>query len=437
MEKQLFIVKNMGEPVEKTLFLFTSSYPYSSAAEDTFIEPELPHLQKHFKTIIMIPRTLRGTRAQVPAYINVDTSLGEKLRLGDGILPALNICLNAILSKIFYYELIKKKKLLFHYRSLMFLVYFSGVSHIVQKWLKKFLENQKPVLSSTLFYTYWLNEVPLGICQIKAEKPEMKIICRAHGGDMFEDRYNPPYLPFRPEIFEFINKIYIASKNGAKYLSKKYPEHKQIFKVSLLGVADPQSETNMSTDGIFRIVSCSFLRPVKRIDLLISGLKELGIMRKNQEFEWIHIGDGPLKASLEKLAATLLPNNIKHKFFGFLPNSGVIEYYKNNPIDVFINVSASEGGNPVSIMEAQSCGIPVIASAVGGNKEIISDKVGILLSPNPSPEEIARAILDFIEDPSLIKERKINSKINWKENYNAEKNFSNFSQEIAAIVDHN
>jgi glycosyltransferase involved in cell wall biosynthesis len=167
------------------------------------------------------------------------------------------------------------------------------------------------------------------------------------------------------------------------------------------------------------------------------GLKELGIRRKNQKFEWIHIGDGPLKASLEKLAATLLPDNIQYKFVGYLPNSGVIEYYKNNPIDVFINVSESEGGNPVSIMEAQSCGIPVIASAVGGNKEIISDKVGILLSPNPSPEEIARAVLDFIEDPSLFKERKINSKINWKENYNAEKNFSDFSQEIAAIVDHN
>jgi len=421
----------------KTLYLFTSSYPYSSAAEDTFIEPELPHLNEHFSTIVIVPRTLQGTRSQVPPYIYVDTSLGEQLKLGTGVLPILNICLSALLSKIFYYELIKKRNLVFHRNSLMFLVYFSGVAYLIKKWLKKFLENQKPDLSSTLFYTYWLNEVPLGICQLKAEKPEMKIICRAHGGDMFEDRYNPPYLPFRPEIFQFINKIYVASKNGVEYLSKKYPKHRQIFQVSLLGVADQQNETHLSTDGIFRIVSCSFLRTVKRIDLLILGLKELGIRRKNQKFEWIHIGDGPLKASLEKLAATLLPDNIQYKFFGYLPNSGVIEYYKNNPIDVFINVSASEGGNPVSIMEAQSCGIPVIASAVGGNKEIISDKVGILLSPNPSPEEIARAVLDFIEDPSLFKERKINSKINWKENYNAEKNFSDFSQEIAAIVDHN
>jgi glycosyltransferase involved in cell wall biosynthesis len=367
----------------------------------------------------------------------VDTSLGEQLRLGNGILPFLNICLNATLSRIFYHELIKKRKLVFHYNSLMFLVYFSGVSYIIQKWFNKFLEKQTPDLSRTLFYTYWLNEVPLGICQIKAEKPEIKIICRAHGGDMFEDRYNPPYLPFRPEMFEMINKIYIASKEGVDYLSRKYPRHTKIFKVSLLGVADPQSETRMSTDGILRIVSCSFLRPVKRIDLLISGLKELGIMRNNQKFEWTHIGDGPLRVSLEKLASTLLPDNIQYKFLGYLPNYCVIDYYKKNPIDVFINVSESEGGNPVSIMEAQSCGIPVIASAVGGNKEIISENVGILLSPNPSPDEIARAVLDFIENPSLIRERKINSKINWKEHYNAEKNFFDFSQEIAAIVDHN
>jgi colanic acid/amylovoran biosynthesis glycosyltransferase len=435
-ERQLLLGANMRGSGRKTLYLFTSSYPYSSAAEDTFIEPELPHLHEHFSNIVIVPRTLQGKRSQVPPYIYVDTSLGEQLRLGTGVLPIINICLSALLSKIFYYELIKKRNLVFHRNSLMFLVYFSGVAYLIKKWLKIFLENQKPDLSSTLFYTYWLNEVPLGICQLKAEKPEMKIICRAHGGDMFEDRYNPPYLPFRPEIFQFINKIYVASKNGVEYLSKKYPDNRQIFEVSLLGVAEQQSETHGSTDGIFRIVSCSFLRPVKRINLLILGLKELGIRRKNQKFEWIHIGDGPLKASLEKLTATLLPDNIQYKFVGYLPNPGVIGYYKNNPIDIFINVSESEGGNPVSIMEAQSFGIPVIASAVGGNKEIISDKVGILLSPNPSPEEIARAVIDFIEDPSLIKERKINSKINWKENYNAEKNFSDFSQEIAAIVDH-
>ena len=436
MEKQLSIVNNMGEPGEKTLFLFTSSYPYSSAAEDTFIEPELPQLHKCFKTIIIIPRTLQGTRVRVPSYIQVDTSLGEQLKLGNGILPFLNICLNATLSRIFYHELIKKRKLVFHYNSLMFLVYFSGVSYIIQKWLNRFLEKQKPDLSRTLFYTYWLNEVPLGICQAKAAMPDIKIVSRAHRGDLYEDFYNPPYLPYRPEIFQYLNKIYIASQNGVEYLSKRYPEYGHLFQVSLLGVPDPKSETNVSTDGIFRIISCSFLIPVKRIDLLIMGLKEMGDTRKNQKYEWIHIGDGPLRQSLEKLADTELPPNIEHRFLGYLPKGGVIRYYLDNPVDVFMNTSESEG-TPVSLMEAQSCGIPCIATSVGGNSKIVTNNNGILLPPNPSPEDISRAICELLDNPTPTQQKKIMAKIHWNNQYNSDKNYSQFSQDLSDVLRYN
>jgi len=422
--------------MEKTLFLFTSSYPYSSAAEDTFIEPELPQLHKHFSRITIIPRTLQGTRVRVPSYIQVDTSLGEQLKLGNGILPFLNICLNATLSRIFYHELIKKRKLVFHYNSLKFLIYFSGVSYIIQKWLNRFLEKQKPDLSRTLFYTYWLNEVPLGICQVKATKPDIKIVSRAHGGDLFENRYNPPYLPFRPEMFRCINKIYVDSQNGADYLSKRYPLCRHLFEVSLLGVPDPKSEAHASTDGIFRIISCSFLMPVKRIDLLIKGLKELGKTRKNQKFEWVHIGIGPLRESLEKLAKNELPPNIEHKFLGYLPKGGVIRYYLDNPVDVFMNTSESEG-TPVSLMEAQSCGIPCIATYVGGNSKIVTNNNGILLPPNPSPEDISRAICELLDNPTPTQHKKIMTKIHWNNQYNSDKNYSQFSQDLSDVLRYN
>jgi len=48
-----------------------------------------------------------------------------------------------------------------------------------------------------------------------------------------------------------------------------------------------------------------------------------------------------------------------------LPHNDVLNYYASNPVDVFINTSSSEG-LPVSIMEAMSFGIPVIATNVGG-----------------------------------------------------------------------
>ena len=48
---------------------------------------------------------------------------------------------------------------------------------------------------------------------------------------------------------------------------------------------------------------------------------------------------------------------------------------------MFINLSSSEG-IPVSIMEAQSFGIPVIATNVGGSGEIVVSETGVLVDEN-------------------------------------------------------
>ena len=108
---------------------------------------------------------------------------------------------------------------------------------------------------------------------------DMKIVSRAHGVDLYEERYYPPYIPFRPEIFQHLNKLFLASRDGQQYLSDKYPQYKHIFDIAILGVKNPGFITKQSDDDIFRIVTCSGLVPVKRIELLIYGLKKLGELK--------------------------------------------------------------------------------------------------------------------------------------------------------------
>lgn len=55
--------------------------------------------------------------------------------------------------------------------------------------------------------------------------------------------------------------------------------------------------------------------------------------------------------------------------------------YSEHPVDVFINLSTNEGV-PVSIMEAISFDIPIVATDVGGTSEIVTDETGILVSSN-------------------------------------------------------
>ena len=80
---------------------------------------------------------------------------------------------------------------------------------------------------------------------------------------------------------------------------------------------------------------------------------------------------------------------------GNVNNNQVIDFYRTNPPHVFINVSSSEGV-PVSIMEAISFGIPIIATDVGGNPEIcIENYNGFLLNKDFSNQDLQRMICRF------------------------------------------
>lgn len=92
-----------------------------------------------------------------------------------------------------------------------------------------------------------------------------------------------------------------------------------------------------------------------------------------------------------------------------------------------VHLSKTEGGTPVSMMEVQSFGIPIIATNVGGIKEIVNKDTGILLSANPEIKEITKAIEKMINISSEdYKKYQKNSYENWRENFNAEKNYTNF-----------
>jgi glycosyltransferase involved in cell wall biosynthesis len=70
-------------------------------------------------------------------------------------------------------------------------------------------------------------------------------------------------------------------------------------------------------------------------------------------------------------------------------------------MDVFLLTSEAEG-TPVALLEAQALGRPVVATDAGGNAEcFLPDVTGILLSANPTPEQVADAVLRVLNDPGF------------------------------------
>ncbi len=412
------------------LVIFTQTYPSISSPEQTFIGRELPYLSQHFDKITIIPQKSSGKQLALPNNVSVEYQFSVFYKK-QGI---LSIILNALLSSYFYKELRQRPSIFLHPQMFLRLIKFVGDAELTKKWTINWLKEEGVNTKDTLFYSYWFTQIAMGLGLLKEHFSNMKIISRAHGYDVYEERYTPPYWPLRHQALGDLNKLFLISQNAKKYIQNRYPNFSDKLIVARLGVEKPNFITTSSSDNIFRIVSCSSIVPLKRIELLLEGVAKSADQRPNRFFEWHHFGGGKEKELLQEKAKKLFPSNAKGILLGFLPNERILAFYKENPIDIFINVSETEGV-PVSIMEAISCGIPIIATNVGGNPEIVSDKNGILLKQNPTPTEIAHAFFEIIDNPDLALEKRKGSLKVWSEKYDASKNFSNFAHQIASLMD--
>jgi len=94
-------------------------------------------------------------------------------------------------------------------------------------------------------------------------------------------------------------------------------------------------------------------------------------------------------------------------------------YY--NSADYFILPSASGEGLPLVLLEAMACGLPVIATAVGGTPEIIQHMKNGVLVPPRNPEAMAAVLSKLLSEelgPSIGEEarRTVEEKFTWENN---------------------
>lgn len=411
------------------LVLFTTSYPYDFGAEQTFLEEEIRILAEKFERVILVPRYCRGRKFSLPQGVEVDESFAS---LFSGERISLWLALRSLFSPCFWSDLFFRPALLTHPSALARLVEFLSDARRIQRWVEAWFSRSALLPQDVIFYTYWFDETAMGIGMAKRNIPEIRVVSRAHGYDLYEERHEFPYLPCRRAAISLVDRLIPDSDAGLKYLQMKYPQAGDKYQTGRLGVGASGFKSPASADGAFRIVSCSRIVPVKRVGLLMEGVLQAAVRRTDVRFNWTHFGEGEERDAMRKYAAEKFPPNARADFPGYESQRALFEFYRDNPVDVFVNVSVSEGA-PVAVMEALSCGIPVIATAVGGNVELVSSRNGILLPANPSPDEIASALLAMYEDRKGSLEKREASFQVWREKYNAPVNFTNFADDLMEI----
>jgi glycosyltransferase involved in cell wall biosynthesis len=111
--------------------------------------------------------------------------------------------------------------------------------------------------------------------------------------------------------------------------------------------------------------------------------------------EFVLVGDGPLRPGLEEVTTSLGIGARVH-FLGERHDMAAILA----SIDISVLFSVSESMSNV-VLEGMAAGIPVVASRVGGNPELIQDRVTGLLVKLGDEEELVDALATLVEQPDL------------------------------------
>jgi len=147
---------------------------------------------------------------------------------------------------------------------------------------------------------------------------------------------------------------------------------------------------------------------LKAFNLLTQDLKE--------KSEILMVGDGEKRKELERF---IEENKLdeKVKLLGVLPRENVFQTLGES--DIFVLTSNYEGF-PMTILEAMSCGLPVIASDVGGVREAVNEDNGFLIQRG-NKEGFKKALVKLIENPDLRKRMGQNARKRAEKEFSLEK----------------
>jgi glycosyltransferase involved in cell wall biosynthesis len=177
----------------------------------------------------------------------------------------------------------------------------------------------------------------------------------------------------------------VANSQGLKAIAEQVDPYP--VKIIPNGVDTKFFCPEVHQNDIFNFLFVGRFQPQKNLFFLLDQLNQL---KKFVTIPFIcHlVGDGQLKAMLQEYAVKLQLNSLL-SWHGWLNKEQLRELYQRT--DCFLNLSLYEG-MPNVILEAMACGLPVIASHVIGNTEVVRPGITGYLVDLQKPEEIQQAL---------------------------------------------
>ncbi len=242
-------------------------------------------------------------------------------------------------------------------------------------------------------------------------------------------RYLPQNRAFKGFIRKTVTKFLLRRSNGVAAVSNNLKS----------ALASHDLEHSFNFRVIYNVLDTDFYTPCissrkSKLVLHVSGLNDdvknvSGILRaakfvveKDKEVSFVIVGDDDVEGPIiRKYVTDLGLTNVIFK--GKLYGSELLKYYQQ--AEVFV-LNSNFDNQPYVLLEAMSCGVPVIATAVGGVPEMVTEETGILIPPQ-ADNLLAAEILNMTSRERIFDSANIRKHV--LNNYSYEK----IGEDIAAF----
>ena len=179
-----------------TLFLFTASFPYGKI--EPFLENEIVVLAKHFKKIHIYPANVEDTVRKIPQNCEVilnPIAFNSKKVAAKNALSSLRLMRQEEVSANNSGWFVKNKREVLN----MLLQAFHRAAFIQSETQKL---GHEPV-----YYSFWMNNWALALSLLKRKNRIRTYTCRVNGFDLFDERRESGYIPFKSLNMEWAGQV--------------------------------------------------------------------------------------------------------------------------------------------------------------------------------------------------------------------------------------
>lgn len=194
--------------------------------------------------------------------------------------------------------------------------------------------------------------------------------------------------------------------------------------------ARAQLRSRLGIDSKTVIMSAAMFRPGVKTEGISTVIKACAQARKQQKtLQLLVAGDGSCREQLEGLGKELLGTNVT--FLGKIPRNELHKYYSAADIFAFPGVEESLG---MVYLEAQSCGLPVVAYEDWGGGEAVSHGKTGLLSPASEPARFIDHLVRLVEDQNLRSRLGRNAATHVRRHHELERNYQLICERLTAVA---